>query len=246
MAQIIAQEIVVDFPIYGAKSRSLKNAFMRTATGGLLARDQSDRIIVRALDQCTFEMAPGDRVGVLGHNGSGKTTLLRVLAGVYEPSAGAISISGRVAAMLNISLGMDMEATGIENIYIRGAIMGMKPQEIDGLMDEICTFSELGDYLYMPVRTYSSGMAMRLAFAVSTSVSADIVLMDEWLSVGDASFAKKAQDRLNRLIEQAKILVIATHDESLVRNNCNRVLRLDHGRLVAAETLNARDAALSP
>src|SRR4029077_1213823 len=119
--------------------------------------------------------------------------------------------------------------------YIRGAIMGMKPQEIDGLMDEICTFSELGDYLAMPVRTYSSGMAMRLAFAVSTSVSADIVLMAEWLSVGDASFAKKAQERLTRLIEQAKILVIATHDENLVRNNCNRVLRLDHGRLVAAE-----------
>src|SRR5262249_29848817 len=240
-----AQDIVVDFPIYGAKSRSLKNAFMRTATGGLLARDQSDRIIVRALDHCTFQMAPGDRVGILGHNGSGKTTLLRVLAGVYAPPAGAISISGRVAAMLNISLGRDMEATGIENISTRGAIMGMKPWEIDSLMDEICSFSELGDYLDMPVRTYSSGMAMRLAFAVSTSVSADIVLMDEWLSVGDASFAKKAQDRLNRLIEQAKILVIATHDENLVRNNCNRVLRLDHGRLVAAETLNARQAAAS-
>jgi ABC-type polysaccharide/polyol phosphate transport system ATPase subunit len=159
-----------------------------------------------------------------------------VLAGVYEPSAGAISISGRVAAMLNITLGMDMEATGIENIHIRGAIMGMKPKEIDALLDEICEFSELGDYLQMPVRTYSSGMAMRLAFAVSTSVSADIVLMDEWLSVGDASFAKKAQERLNRVIEQAKILVIASHDENLIRNNCNRVLRLEHGRLAAAET----------
>src|ERR1700687_5855669 len=246
MARILADNIVVEFPIYGGKSRSLKNAFVRTATGGLLARDAGDRVVVRALDHCSFELAPGDRVGLMGHNGSGKTTLLRVLAGVYEPSVGTMSVSGRVAAMINITLGMDMEATGIENIYIRGAIMGMKPYEIDALLDEICDFSELGDYLDMPVRTYSSGMAMRLAFAVSTSVSADIILMDEWLSVGDASFARKAQDRLDRLIQQAKILVIATHDESLIRKNCNRILHLEHGRLVASESLNNQKEAVAP
>ena len=232
MARIIADGIVVEFPIYGGKSRSLKSTFMRTATGGLLARDAADRIVVRALDHCSFELSPGDRVGLLGHNGSGKTTLLRVLAGVYEPAYGSISISGTVASMLSITLGMDTEATGRENIYLRGAIMGMKPSEIDALVDQICEFSELGDYIEMPVRTYSSGMAMRLAFAVSTSVAADIILMDEWLSVGDTSFAKRAQDRLHGLIEQAKILVIASHDENLIRDNCNRVLRLEHGRLV--------------
>lgn len=232
MARIVADGIVVEFPIYGGKSRSLKSAFMHTATGGLLARDAADRVVVRALDRCSFEVSPGDRVGLLGHNGSGKTTLLRVLAGVYEPAYGSISISGNVASMLSITLGMDTEATGRENIYLRGAIMGMKPREIDALVDQICEFSELGDYIEMPVRTYSSGMAMRLAFAVSTSVAADIILMDEWLSVGDASFAKRAQDRLHGLIEQAKILVIASHDENLIRNNCNRVLRLEHGRLV--------------
>lgn len=235
MARIVANNIVVDFPVYGGKSRSLKSAFVRTATGGLLARDAADRVIVRALDHCSFELVPGDRVGLLGHNGSGKTTLLRVLAGVYEPSHGLIAVSGRVASMLSITLGMDMEATGAENIYIRGAIMGMRPREIAAMFDEICEFSELGDYIDMPVRTYSSGMAMRLAFAVSTSVSADIVLMDEWLSVGDPSFAKKAQDRLSGLIEQAKILAIASHDETLIRRNCNRIFRLDHGRLAAAE-----------
>jgi lipopolysaccharide transport system ATP-binding protein len=234
VAHIVANSIVVDFPIYGGKSRSLKSTFMRTATGGLIARDAADRIVIRALDHCSFELRQGDRVGLVGHNGSGKTTLLRVLAGVYLPSQGSISVSGKVASMLNIALGMDDEATGMENIYLRGVIMGMKPRDIDRVMDEICEFSELGDYLHVPVRTYSSGMLMRLAFAVSTSVSADVIVMDEWLSVGDASFAKKAQDRLAKLIEQAKILVIASHDENLIRNNCNRVMRLDHGKLISA------------
>ena len=186
MAQITAQDVVVEFPIYGGKSRSLKSAFMRTATGGLLARDAADRVVVRALDRCSFAFGPGDRVGLLGHNGSGKTTLLRVLAGVYEPCHGFVSVVGNVASMLSITLGMDSEATGRENIYIRGAIMGLRRRQIDPLVDEICEFSELGDYIDVPVRTYSSGMAMRLAFAISTSVSMDIIVMDEWLSVGDA------------------------------------------------------------
>lgn len=241
MAHVIADNIVVEFPIYGGKSRSLKSTFVRTATGGLLARDAADRVVVRALDQCSFELAAGDRVGLLGHNGSGKTTLLRVLAGVYEPAFGSIAVSGRVASMLSITLGMDMEATGSENIYMRGGIMGMRPGDIARMFDEICEFSELGDYIDMPVRTYSSGMAMRLAFAVSTSVSADIILMDEWLSVGDAEFAKKAQNRLNKVIERAKILVIASHDEALIRKNCNRILRLEHGRLVNDECWSTGD-----
>jgi lipopolysaccharide transport system ATP-binding protein len=235
MARIVADNIVVDFPIYGGKSRSLKSTFMRTATGGLLARDAADRIVIRALDRCTFDFQPGDRVGLVGHNGSGKTTLLRVLAGVYQPTYGSISVAGKVTSMLSITLGMDDEATGMENIYLRGVIMGLRPRDIDLLVDDICEFSELGDYLHVPVRTYSSGMLMRLAFAVSTSVSADVILMDEWLSVGDASFAKKAQQRLAKLIEQAKILVIASHDENLIRTNCNRVLRLEHGHLIANE-----------
>ncbi|MGH8185196.1 MAG: ABC transporter ATP-binding protein, partial [Steroidobacteraceae bacterium] len=209
MAHIRAEDIVVDFPIYGGKSRSLKSTFMRTATGGLLARDASDRVVVRALDHCSFDIRQGDRVGLLGHNGSGKTTLLRVMAGVYEPSSGRISIAGKVAPMLSITLGMDLEATGLENIYLRAVVMGMTPKEIEPLVDEICEFSELGDYIQMPVRTYSSGMAMRLAFAVSTSVPADIILMDEWLSVGDAEFSGKAKERLSRMLDQAKVLVLA-------------------------------------
>jgi lipopolysaccharide transport system ATP-binding protein len=232
MASIVGEEVVVDFPIYGVGSRSLKSAVMRTATGGLLARDSADRVVVRALDRCSFAFGPGDRVGILGHNGAGKTTLLRVLAGVYEPTFGTVSISGKVISMLSITLGMESEATGRENIYIRGAIMGLTRREIDALVDEICEFSELGHYIDMPFRTYSSGMAMRLAFAASTSIRADIILMDEWLAVGDADFAEKAKVRLEKLIDQAKILVIASHDLNLIKNTCNKVLRLEHGHIV--------------
>lgn len=246
MARVRAEKLVVEFPVYEASGRSLKKAVMRAATGGLLAKDASERIVVRALNGVSFELREGERVGLVGHNGSGKTTLLRVLAGAYEPVSGTLEIEGRVASMLSISLGMDPEATGYENIFLRAAIMGMRPREIAPLVEEIREFSELGDYLHMPLRTYSSGMAMRLAFAISTCVTADIILMDEWLSVGDAAFARKAQERLARVLDRAKILVLASHNEKLIRDNCNRMIRLDHGEIVAIEELGTQSVALRP
>jgi lipopolysaccharide transport system ATP-binding protein len=236
MPRIKADDVVVEFPIYGTKSRSFRQTFIRAATGGRLARDSTDHIVIRALDGVTFDFRDGDRVGLVGHNGSGKSTLLRVIAGAYVPLAGTLEVTGRVASMLSITLGMDSEATGYENIFLRGAIMGLKPSEIEERVDEICAFSELGDYIHMPLRTYSSGMSMRLAFAISTSLKADIILMDEWLSAGDASFTAKAQQRLNELVEQAKILVVASHSPETIRANCNKILRLDHGS-VAGETM---------
>ena len=237
MAHVTAQDVFVDFPIYGANSRSFKKALFRAATGGLIARDASDRIVVRALNGVSFELRDGDRVGLVGHNGSGKSTLLRVLAGAYEPVRGTVVVDGRIASMLNIQLGMDAEATGYENIFLRGVVMGFRPSDMKPLVDEIVDFSELGDYIHMPMRTYSSGMAMRLAFAVSTCVSAEILLMDEWLSVGDAEFSEKARRRLNNVVGQAKILVLASHDEQLIRGNCNKVMRLSHGEITALERL---------
>ena len=232
MSHVLAKDLLVEFPIYGTQSRSLRNTFLRAATGGRLARDAGERVVVRALNGLNFEFCEGDRVGIMGHNGSGKTTLLRVLAGAYEPVAGSIVVDGRIASMLSITLGMDMEATGFENIFLRATIMGLKPKQVAPLADDICEFSELGDYIHMPMRTYSSGMSMRLAFAISTSIAADIILMDEWLSAGDASFSEKAQSRLTRLVDQAKILVLASHDEQLIRRSCNKILQLDHGDLV--------------
>ena len=237
MTAISARDVVVDFPIYGLSSRSLKNIVIRAATGGMLARDAAERVVVRALDGVSFEFREGDRIGIVGHNGSGKTTLLRVIAGAYEPVSGAIETRGRIASMLSITLGMDPEATGYENIFLRAAIMGLKPREVAPMVSEIREFSELGDYLDMPIRTYSSGMSMRLAFAISTCIAADIILMDEWLSVGDPAFREKAQQRLRRLVDQARILVLASNDERLIRDNCNRIMRLSHGKMTALENI---------
>jgi lipopolysaccharide transport system ATP-binding protein len=246
MTRVRAENIVVDFPIYGSSSRSLKNTVIRAATGGTLAKDAAERVVVRALDGLSFEILEGDRVGIVGHNGSGKTTLLRVIAGAYEPVRGSIEVAGRVASMLSITLGMDMEATGYENIYLRAALMGFKPKEVAPLVSEICEFSELGDYIEMPVRTYSSGMMMRLAFTISTCVSADVILMDEWLSVGDPEFREKAQRRLQNLLDQAKVLVLASNDESLIRANCNRIMRLEHGKMMGFESVRPLAADRAP
>lgn len=205
---------------------------LRAATGGVLAADAADRVTVRALDHLSFDFKEGERIGLTGPNGSGKTTLLRVLAGIYEPTSGFVSVKGRVASMLSITLGMEVDATGYENIFLRGTLLGMRRKEIAKLVDEVCEFSELGDYIYMPLRTYSSGMTMRLMFAISTSVQADIILMDEWLSAGDQEFTGKAEKRLTQLVDRAKLLVIASHSPDVIKNTCTRVIHLKHGKIV--------------
>ncbi len=231
MARIVAKDAVVEFPIYTGMHRSLKSAVLNATTGGRLARDAANRIAVRALDGVSFELRAGDRVGLMGHNGAGKSTLLRMLSGIYEPISGSLKVEGRVATLLELQLGIDPDATGYENILLRGVMAGLKLREIRARIDEIAEFTELGDYLGMPVRTYSSGMLLRLAFAVSTSVEADILLMDEWLSVGDAEFSKKASARLQQLVERTPILVIASHSKELIGRVCNRVFELEHGQV---------------
>lgn len=241
MSLIRAEKLLVEFPIYGTQSSSLKKAVLRAATGGALARGADDRVFVRALDGVSFEFREGDRVALTGHNGSGKSTLLRVIAGAYEPVSGKIEVTGKIASMLSLWLGMDNDATGYENIYMRAMIMGLRKAEIDRLVEDIAEFSELGDYLQMPLRTYSSGMAMRLAFAVSTAVAADILLMDEWLSVSDHTFFEKAQRRLLDLIDRAKILVLATHDQTLIRSVCNKVVVMDRGGIASIGPVSSPD-----
>jgi lipopolysaccharide transport system ATP-binding protein len=235
LSKVIADRMAIEFPIYGSRHRSLKGAVLHAATGGVLARDANDHVVVRALDNISFECTEGDRIGLMGHNGSGKTTLLRAIAGGYEPVSGSLRIEGRIASMLSITLGLDYEASGYENIFLVGAIMSQTKRQMRRLVDDICGFADLENYIYLPVRTYSSGMAMRLAFAIATSTPADIILMDEWLSVGDQAFAEKAQKRLQTLLAGAKILFLASHNEELIRSNCNKLMRLEQGRLVAWE-----------
>lgn len=253
MSYIRAKNLVVEFPVFNNTHRSLKSAVLHATTGGRLAQSAGRTLAVRALDNLNFDFKAGDRVGLVGHNGSGKTTLLRVLAGAYEPAGGSLMLKGRVASLLDISLGMDHDATGYENIFLRGIMMGLTPREIREKTDEIAAFTDLGEYLDMPVRTYSSGMQLRLAFAVSTSVEADILIMDEWLSVGDAEFTEKAAARLTKLVESAAILVMASHSPELIAKVCNRAFRLAHGKLaeefdpkLAASVLDTAASAAAP
>jgi len=235
MNYVDAKNLSVEFPLFTNPSRSLKGKVLHASTGGRFASSADSRMVVKALDNLTFSIGKGERVGLLGHNGSGKTTLLRLLAGAYEPVSGSLNVQGRVASLLDLSLGMDHDATGYENIFLRGIMMGLSPKQIRDRTDEIADFTELGEYLDMPVRTYSSGMQLRLAFGVSTSVSADVLIMDEWLSVGDASFGVKAAKRLESFVNEASILVIATHDMALVERVCSRKIVLEQGRIVVDE-----------
>jgi lipopolysaccharide transport system ATP-binding protein len=231
MASVDFRNVCVDFPIYNASGRSLKKRLMNVATGGQLAADAQGHVIVRAIDDLSFNLKDGDRLGLVGHNGSGKSTILRLLAGVYAPSSGTAVVRGEIGSLIDISLGIDPEATGRENIFLRGSLLGMSDNEIARNLDDIIDFSELGEFIDMPLRAYSTGMHLRLAFAVSTTVRPQILLMDEWLSVGDEHFKQKAEVRMSELLRATSILVIASHSKELVLKTCNRAIWLEHGRM---------------
>ncbi len=239
MAFIDFHNVYVDLPVYNASGRSLKSKLLKTATGGSVSADEQGRVVVRALSDVNFQISDGERVGLLGHNGAGKTTLLRVLSGVYHPSFGTARIEGEIGSLIDISLGIDPEATGRENIFIRGGLLGMKRKQIADNIDSIIEFSELGDFVDMPLRTYSTGMHLRLAFSVSTILRPEILLMDEWLSVGDEGFRNKMQHRMNELVQSSNILVIASHSQDLLRQVCNRILWFEHGTIKKDGEANA-------
>lgn len=224
--------VSVRFPIYDAKQRSFKRQFLNVATGGKIIHGINTITEVQSLKNITLHLVEGDKVALLGSNGSGKTTLLRVMAQVYYPTEGDVSIKGKVTSLLDSMLGMEIEATGLENITLRGLFLGLRPIQIKQYIPEIIEFSELGDFIYMPIRTYSSGMVLRLAFAIATCVQPEILLMDEWMSVGDDYFRNKAEKKLKEFISKSGILVLATHDTALAHRVCNQHVYLEHGMCV--------------
>ncbi|OQP32746.1 ABC transporter ATP-binding protein [Pantoea latae] len=228
MAIIKFENVGIEFPIYNAAARSIKKGFINFATGGKVG-EQNGRVVVSALNNLNFEIKDGERVGLIGHNGAGKTTLLRMFSRVYHPTTGNATIKGEIGSLISISLGINPEFTGRENIYIRGALLGLRKKEINNKIEEIISFTDLGDFIDMPVRTYSSGMQMRLGFSVSTIFTPEILLMDEWLSVGDEGFKEKAESRLNSIISSTKILILASHSRALLQKTCTRILWLEHG-----------------
>jgi lipopolysaccharide transport system ATP-binding protein len=231
MAKITLRNASVDIPIFNANGRSLTSRILEVATGGRLDADPNGKVIVRALSDVTLELQDGDRIGLVGHNGAGKSTLLRVLSGVFVPTGGSAVIEGSVGSLIDVSLGINPEASGRENIFLRGALLGLSKAEVKEKFEEIVEFSELGEFIEMPMRTYSSGMQLRLAFAVSTIVRPEILLMDEWLSVGDEGFKAKASERLTTVVDASKILVLASHSRELLEKVTNKVLWLEHGEV---------------
>lgn len=229
MASIDIRSVNIEFPVYNINARSFKKRFLRLATGGAVMEDANKHIVVNALHDINLSIEHGDRVGLIGHNGAGKSTFLRLLAGIYEPTYGNILINGRVSCLLDIMQGIEAEFTGHENIIMRGTLLGLSRKQINEKINEISEFTGLGDYLSMPIRTYSSGMQVRLAFAVSAAISPEILLIDEVLGVGDASFIEKARQKMSSLLDQSSIVIMASHADESIRQFCNKALLLEGG-----------------
>jgi ABC-type polysaccharide/polyol phosphate transport system ATPase subunit len=230
MVSISVKNVTLDIPLVGV-TRSLRSEFVARQTGGRITGQKQSS--VRALDGVSFDLAPGTRLGLIGHNGAGKSTLLRLLAGVYAPTTGEVTVRGKVVPLFNPSIGMDLDDTGIENIWNIGLLLGMTSKEIRAKTQEIAEFTELGEFLDLPVRTYSSGMLVRLAFAVATSIEPEILLLDEGIGAGDARFAKRAEERVRKLYYRLKILVLASHSEALIKELCDTAAMLEYGKIVA-------------
>lgn len=230
MVHIKLSKVNLTYPLYGTSARSFKTSLIRRTVGA--GFNQDSRIIqVNALRDIDLELSDQDRLGIIGHNGSGKTSLLKVIAHIYEPTSGKIELSGSIQSLFDIMLGMDSELSGYENIFLRGIILGYTRKQIDKMIPEIEEFAELGDYLKMPVKSYSAGMMIRLAFGIVTSVQSDILLIDEIVNAGDSKFMAKARERIQRLVNQSAIMVMTTHDHSIVRQWCNKVLWLENGHM---------------
>jgi ABC-type polysaccharide/polyol phosphate transport system ATPase subunit len=240
-ATIKLSSLDLSYPIYSMRAQSLRNTLANIAVGGSLLKDGQDVIHVKALSNINFELHDGDRLGLIGHNGAGKSTLLKVLAGVYEPDKGHIEVKGRISSMIDISLGLDIDLTGRENIITMGRMRGFNIKEILKKIPDIIEFSDLGQFIELPIKTYSAGMTTRLVFAVATSLEPDILLMDEWIGAGDAAFFEKAVSRMNNILEKSRVMVLASHNFTLIKEVCNKLLVLNGGKQVYFGDLKAWD-----
>lgn len=227
MALIELNKVSLTFRVRKHRGITLKEFLVRR----LYRPTRNPSVPVRALQEIDLKMGDGERIGLIGHNGSGKTTLLRLMAGIYPPSRGKLTVEGKISSLFDITLGFQEDANGWENMAYRGYLQGETPRGIRARMPEIAEFSELGDFLDMPVRCWSAGMRVRLAFAIATAIEPEVLLVDEVLSAGDAAFQKKAFDRMREMMARARLFVLASHDTDALRNFCGRIVWLEHGRV---------------
>jgi ABC-type polysaccharide/polyol phosphate transport system ATPase subunit len=246
MARIVLDKIGLTFRVRQRTRLTLKEFLV----GRMFRRSINPILEVHALSGVSLKVERGDRLGVIGHNGAGKSTLLKTLAGVYQPSHGRMTVDGRVSSLFDLALGFEMDATGWENIAYRSYLQGETPRTVRGKRQGIADFSELGDFLNTPVRYYSAGMLVRLAFAIATSIDPEVLLIDEVLSVGDLAFQEKARARMSEMVDRAHLMVMVTHDLDSVPKVCNRAVWLDHGHMMmegpTAEVIAAYKSSASP
>jgi ABC-type polysaccharide/polyol phosphate transport system ATPase subunit len=228
MARIELADATLTFALRRTKNVTLKQYLLK----GMFLRSVNPKVPVRALDRITLTARDGDRIGVIGHNGAGKSTLLKLIAGVYPPTSGIRVVDGRICSLFDIALGFEHEATGWDNIRYRSYLQGETPRSLDRKIGEIAEFTELGEFLSVPVRYYSAGMLVRLAFSIATAVEPEVLLIDEVLSVGDHAFQAKAMARMNQLMSRSRLMVMVSHDMSSVARMCNRAVLLEHGTLI--------------
>ncbi|MEM9233146.1 MAG: ABC transporter ATP-binding protein [Pseudomonadota bacterium] len=230
MARVSLKNVSVGYPVPHFHRKGLLATTKSTLLGGQIS--SQGEVTIEALRDISLELKDGDRLGLLGHNGAGKTTLLKTIAGILPPNAGSVTVEGRISPLTSINLGLDNEATGMENIRIRGRLMGFRDEDIGEITPEVAEFTELGDYLHLPIKTYSSGMRMRLSFAVSTAFQPEVILLDEWLGTGDMAFRDKAAVRLRQIIRDSQIFVFATHSRDLHERMSNKGAVMDKGRIL--------------
>jgi ABC-type polysaccharide/polyol phosphate transport system ATPase subunit len=227
MATIRLRELGIDFPVMPGQT-----SLLQSVTRKMFGEKDSSLHVVHALQDISLEIHDGERVGLIGHNGAGKTTLLKVLAGIYPPVHGEAHVEGRVCPLFEFATGFEMIATGWDNIRTRALLLGMSSREIREKIKEIGEFSGLGRFLDLPVRCYSSGMFLRLAFSVSTAIDPSVLLLDEVMAAGDANFIARAQARMNNMVDRAAITLMASHSLGFLNNFCARTIWLDHGRIM--------------
>lgn len=236
MAKIILHNVSLDYPLYDISQRSIKTNLLRKVGSGLASRNGV--VCVEALKNISLNLNDGDRLAIVGHNGAGKSTLLKVLAGIYEPMIGYVYCEGSRSSLTDVTMGMNPDATGYENIVMRAIFLGMTKNEINRRLVEIAEFSELGEYLSLPVRSYSTGMLVRLGFSVTTSIRPEILIMDEMIGAGDLSFAEKASHRIKEYVDGSKILVLASHNNDMLRQFCNKAVLMSGGSIALYGTVD--------
>lgn len=230
MPSITVKNLYISFPLYHENMRNLRkitNIFL----SGRLSEDKHRKIYVQSLRDISFSIKGGERVGLIGTNGAGKTTLLRTMSGIYEPVSGHLRIEGHISSLLDPSVGMNPELTGRENIRLRCYIDGVPHKQMNEIEEKVIEFSELGPYIDLPVKTYSSGMNLRLGFGLITAIDPQILLMDEWFMTGDEGFMLKATHRLENIVKKSQILIISTHSPQILIKWCNRIIWLEQGFL---------------